>query len=203
MGVAIEKYVSIHKIAQGIESGKYKDVDITTLYKTDDLEVSQESVQFRDEKVLLLTYYGLVPREFIEDKNVEHLVDRDADDYEDMVEAIVVVANDGLLLKAEESPYMMQDRPVISYQADTMPNRLLGRGTCEKAYNSQSAIDGSARFHMDALALTVSPMIAVDATRIPKGAKFEVKPGKAFLTNGDPNGILMPYKFGSNDGQAM
>jgi hypothetical protein len=203
MGVAIEKYVSIHKIAQGIESGKYKDVDITTLYKTDELDVSQEDVHFKDEKVLLLTYYGLVPREFIEDINVERLVDRESDDYEDMVEAIVVVANDGLLLKAEESPYMMRDRPVISYQADTMPNRLLGRGTCEKAYNSQSAIDGSARSHMDALALTVSPMIAVDATRIPKGAKFEVKPGKAFMTNGDPNGILMPFKFGTNDGQAM
>ena len=203
MGVAIEKYVSIHKIAKGIEDGKYKDVDIGTLYKDDDLEVSQETAQFRDEKVLLLTYYGLVPREFIEDKNVERLIDRDSDDYEDMVEAIVVIANDGLLLKAEESPYMMKDRPVLSYQADTMPNRLLGRGTCEKAFNSQAAIDGSARFHMDCMALTVSPMIAVDAARLPKGMKFEVKPGKEFKTNGNPNEILMPFKFGTNDGQAM
>ncbi len=54
-----------------------------------------------------------------------------------MGEAIVVIANDGTLLKAEANPYMMKDRPILAYQDDTVPNRLLGRGTVEKAYNSQ------------------------------------------------------------------
>jgi hypothetical protein len=67
----------------------------------------------------------------------------------------------------------------------------------------QAAIDGSMRSHMDALALTVAPMVAVDATRLPRGVKFEVKPGKAFLTNGSPSEIIFPFKFGTNDGQAM
>ena len=98
---------------------------------------------------------------------------------------------------------MMKDRPVLSYQADTIPNRLLGRGTAEKAFNMQMAVDGSMRSHMDALALTVAPMIAMDATRLPRGAKFEVKPGKAFMTNGSPSEIIYPFKFGTNDGQAM
>jgi hypothetical protein len=39
-------------------------------------------------------------------------------------------------------------------------------------------------------------MIAMDATRLPRGAKFEVKPGKAILTNGNPAEILFPFKFG-------
>jgi hypothetical protein len=39
-------------------------------------------------------------------------------------------------------------------------------------------------------------MIAMDATRLPRGAKFEVKPGKAILTNGAPSEILFPFKFG-------
>jgi hypothetical protein len=52
---------------------------------------------------------------------------------------------------------------------------------------------------MDARALTSSPMMAMDATRLPRGAKFEVRPGKQFLTNGDPNQIMMPLKFGSYD----
>jgi len=212
MGVAIEKYVSIHKIAAGIKSGKYKNVDIGSLYEDDSLEVTQEDVQYEDDKVLLLTYYGLVPREYVTGMDeVEELfpnegemaVSDQLEDYTDMVEAIIVIANGSLLLKAEESPYMMKDRPVISYQADTVPNRLLGRGTVEKAYNMQSAIDGSARSHMDALALTVAPMMGMDATRLPRGAKFEVKPGKAFMTNGNPAEILMPFKFGTNDGQAM
>jgi hypothetical protein len=86
------------------------------------------------------------------------------------------------------------------YQDDTIPNRLLGRGTVEKAYNMQKAVDAQVRSHLDSLALTTSPMIAMDATRLPRGAKFEVKPGKAILTNGTPSEIVYPFKFGQTDG---
>lgn len=212
MGVAIERYVSIHKIMRGISSGKYKKVDISTLYKSDSLEPTQETNNFQDDKVLLLTYYGLVPKEYLKSEDDDESDETDGNDeefgenvenYEDMVEAIVIVANGDLLLKAEESPYMMKDRPVLTYQDDSVPNRLLGRGVVEKAYNMQCAIDGSMRAHMDALALTVAPMVGLDATRLPRCAKFEVKPGKAFYTNGNPAEIMFPFKFGSNDGSAM
>ena len=200
MGVAIEKYVGIHKIVEGIEKGIYRKVDITPTYEDTDLEPTQELSQYRDEKVRLLTYYGLVPREYLTEKDVEveelFPDDSAAEDYSDMVEAIVVIANDGLLLKAEENPYMMKDRPVLSYQDDTVPNRLPGRGTVEKSYNMQKAIDAQVRSHLDSLALTTSPMMGMDATRLPRGAKFEVKPGKAFMTNGNPAEILFPFKFG-------
>jgi hypothetical protein len=46
-------------------------------------------------------------------------------------------------------------------------------------------------------------MMAMDATRLPRGAKFEVKPGKAILTNGNPNEILFPFKFGNTDGSNL
>ena len=205
MGVAIEKYISIHKIAAGIADGKYRDVDITSMYEDDSLEPTSQSANFETSKVKMLTYYGLVPREYLQiDGEVADLgMDDEMEDYRDMVEAIIVVANGSILLKAEESPYMMKDRPVLSYQADTVPNRLLGRGTAEKAFNMQAAVDGSMRSHMDALALTNAPMVGMDATRLPRGAKFEVKPGKAFLTNGAPSEIIFPFKFGVNDGQAM
>ena len=201
MGVAIEKYVSIHKIVEGIEKGIYRKVNITPTYEDTDLEPTQELSQYRDEKVLLLTYYGLVPREYLkaaQEEEVEDLFPEDsvADEYSNLVEAIVVIANDGLLLKAEENPYMMKDRPIISYQDDTVPNRLLGRGTVEKSYNMQKAIDAQVRSHLDSLALTTSPMMGMDATRLPRGAKFEVKPGKAFMVNGNPAEILYPFKFG-------
>ena len=200
MGVAIEKFVSIHKVVEGIEKGIYRKVNITTGDEDTDLEPTQEVSQYRDEKVRLLTYYGLVPREYLTDKDeeVEELFPDDsvAEDYSDMVEAIVVIANEGMLLKAEENPYMMKDRPVLAYQDDTVPNRLLGRGTVEKSYNMQKAIDAQVRSHLDSLALTTSPMIGLDASRLPRGAKFEVKPGKAFLVNGNPAEILYPFKFG-------
>jgi hypothetical protein len=204
MGCAIEKFVSIHKIVEGMEKGIYRKVDIGPTGNDDDLEVTQEVIQFQDDKVKLLTYYGLVPREYLEDleNNGEEVVDlfpddSVADNYSDLVEAIVVIANDGLLLKAEKNPYMMKDRPVVAYQDDTVPNRFWGRGTVEKAYNMQKALDAQLRSHLDSLALTTAPMIAMDATRLPRGAKFEVKPGKAILTNGNPAEIMMPFKFGT------
>jgi hypothetical protein len=209
MGVAIEKYVSIHKVVKGQEDGIYRKVEVGTDSLDDDLEPTQEISQYQDDKVKLLTYYGLVPREYLENleenKDVTDLFPEDSiqDEYADLVEAIIVIANDGTLLKAEKNPYMMKDRPVLAYQDDTVPNRLLGRGTVEKAYNSQKAIDAQVRSHLDSLALTTSPMMAMDATRLPRGAKFEVKPGKAILTNGNPNEILYPFKFGNTDNSNM
>jgi hypothetical protein len=203
MGVAIEKFVSIHKVVEGMERGIYRKVDIGPAGNDDDLEVTQEVVQYQDDKVKVLTYYGLVPREYLEqlENDGDEVVDlfpedSTADTYSDLVEAIVVIANDGLLLKAERNPYMMKDRPVVAYQDDTVPNRFWGRGTVEKAYNMQKAIDAQLRSHLDSLALTTAPMIAMDATRLPRGAKFEVRPGKAILTNGNPAEIMMPFKFG-------
>ena len=191
------------------EEGIYRKVELGTDSEDTKLEPTQEITQYQDGKVRLLTYYGLVPRELLmnSDDNadiVDLFPDSSAQDqYSDLVEAIVVIANESVLLKAEESPYMMKDRPVISYQDDTVPNRLLGRGTVEKAYNMQKAIDAQVRSHLDSLALTTSPMIAMDATRLPRGAKFEVKPGKAILTNGAPSEILYPFKFGNTDGNNL
>lgn len=207
MGVAIEKYISIHKVMEGIASGIYKKVDISTMYSTDELEPTQQKSNFQDDKVVLLTYYGLVPKEYLskEEKESEEEDDfgENVEDYVDMVEAIVVIANGELLLKAEENPYMMKDRPVICWQDDTVPNRLIGRGVVEKAYNMQVSIDGSMRSHLDGLALTSAPMMGIDATRVPRGQKFQVRPGGNFLVNGNPNEILYPFKFGISDGQSM
>ena len=205
LGVAIEKYVSLHKVVQNMENGTYKKVDVGSAYSSQELEPTQEPSQYQDDKVKLLTYYGLVPKEYLDGEDeteYEELFPEgsDAEDYTNMVEAIVVIANDGVLLKAEASPYMMKDRPVVAYQDDTVPGRFWGRGTAEKAYNMQKAIDSQYRAQLDSMALTTAPMIAMDATRLPRGAKFEVRPGKAILTNGAPSEILMPFKFGQTDG---
>jgi len=209
MGCAIEKFVSVHKIVEGMEKGIYRKIDLGIDAPDDDLEVTEEVVNYQDGRVRMLTYYGLVPREYLEqlenEEEVADLFPEDslADDYAELVEAIIVIANGGKLLKAEANPYMMKDRPVMLYQDDTVPGRVWGRGTAEKAYNMQKAIDGSLRMDSDARALTAVPMMAMDATRLPRGAKFEVKPGKAFLTNGDPNQIMMPLRFGTPDNSSV
>jgi len=69
----------------------------------------------------------------------------------------------------------------------------------QKGYNMQKAIDAQLRSHLDSLALTTAPMMAADATRLPRGVSYKVQPGKTLLTNGNPNEILFPFKFGSTD----
>lgn len=208
LGVAIEKYVSLHEVVKGIEDGIYRKVEVTSEAVDDDLEPTQDITNYQNGKVRLLTYYGLVPREYLEKLEEEEAggeiqelfpENSEAGNYEDLVEAIIVIANQGILLKAEANPYMMKDRPMVAYQDDTVPNRFYGRGTVEKGYNMQKAIDAQLRAHLDSLALTTAPMIAMDATRLPRGAKFEIRPGKAILTNGNPNEILQPFKFGNVD----
>lgn len=212
LGVAIEEFVSAHSIAQSIKKGIYKDVK--TLGDDSAAEPNLESswidLQYDDDKIRIIRYYGLVPKYLLDAANAEDEVEdlfKDSDEdgselleeYGDLVEAIVVIANDQHLLKAEENPYMMKDRPVVAYQDDTVPNRFWGRGVAEKGYNMQKAIDAQIRSHIDSLALTTVPMMAMDATRLPRGSKFEVRPGKSILTNGNPAEILMPFRFGQTD----
>jgi hypothetical protein len=210
LGVAIEEFVSAHKVAEGVKSGVYRDTDIEDDSIPDpDLEASFLDEEYNDDKIKLIRYYGLVPATLLdakEDEIVDILgtgEDEKSDlmeEYGDLVEAIIVIGNDSKLLKAERSPYMMKDRPVIAYQDDTVPNRFWGRGVAEKGYNMQKAIDAQLRSHLDSLALTTVPMMGMDATRLPRGSKFEIRPGKSVLTNGNPSEILMPFKFGQTDG---
>jgi len=207
LGVAIEEYMPYHVIIKGMVDGTYRKVGITPSYHDMELEPVQEMSPKQDDKIRVIRYYGLVPKEYLEElqkKDGEEIVDlfpegSMAEDYQDMVEAIVIIADDQWLLKAEENPYMMKDRPVVAYQADSMPGRFWGRGTAEKGYNMQKAIDAQIRAHLDSLALTTAPMMAMDATRLPRGAKYDVRPGKNLLVNGNPNEIMMPFKFGNTD----
>jgi hypothetical protein len=210
LGVAVEEYMSYYTIVDGIEKGIYRKINILPTYTSTRLEPVQENVVSRTDKIPVIRWYGLVPRSMLEgleeaEEEAEELFPEDslADDYSDMVEAVVVIADKQYLLKAEASPYMMKDRPVVAYQADSMPGRFWGRGTAEKGYNMQKALDAQMRSHLDSLALTTAPMMAMDATRLPRGAKYEVRPGKNFLVNGNPAEIMMPFKFGSTDGSNM
>ena len=47
--------------------------------------------------------------------------------------------------------------------------------------------------------MTTAPMMAADATRLPRGVKFEVRPGKTILTNGSPREAIMPLDMGTTD----
>jgi hypothetical protein len=198
LGVAIDEFVPRHTVEILQEQGVYKKTYLGNASEDMDIEPDQELTLYQDDKIRLTKYYGLVPRYLLEaSEEYEDLDNEQEEEKSYYVEAIVVIANDGVLLKAEASPYMMQDRPVVAFPWDVVPSRFWGRGICEKGYNSQKALDAEIRARIDALALTVHPMMAMDATRIPRGTKPEIRPGKLILTNGDPKEILNPFNFGN------
>lgn len=205
LGVAIDEFVPKHQVEQNIEKGVYMDVDIDQAAPDQDLEPDQDLTLYTDDKVRLTKYYGLVPTDLFKEAMMGEDYEEPTDDEEEdkkeseYTEAIVIIGNGGVLLKVEANPYMMQDRPLVAFPWDVVPGRFWGRGICEKGYNSQKALDAELRARIDALAMTVHPMMAMDATRMPRGAKLEVRPGKNILTNGNPNEVLMPFKFGSID----
>ena len=205
LGCAVDEFVSLHSVEQLQEKGVYRDVPVGLAAPDFDIEPDHDLASFDQDKVRLTKYYGLVPRYLLEeaqkeeegdDSEVAELgVNEDEEGY--YVEAIVVIANDGTLLKAEANPYMMGDRPVIAFPWDVVPSRFWGRGVCEKGYNSQKALDAEIRARIDALALTIHPMLAMDATRMPRGSRPEIRAGKVILTNGAPSEVLQPFNFGN------
>ena len=195
LGVCIDEFVSRHQVELLQEQGVYRDEMLGSAAPDTDLEPDQDITIYNDDKIRLTKYYGLVPRELLNNAMSDENDFGDAENSR-YVEAIVVIGNGGILLKAEANPYMMNDRPVVAFPWDVVPGRFWGRGVCEKGYNSQKALDTELRARIDALSLTIHPMMALDATRLPRGAKPEIRPGKMILTNGDPREVLQPFNFG-------
>lgn len=198
LGVAHEVIKPRYHIIKGIKSGLYRDVAIEGgVYGMNPQGFDSEyQNNQRDDTIKITEYWGLIPKKFLDKNKTE-------DDFEynedDLVEAVVTLANDEYVLRAQQNIFMMTDRPFISYQHDIVPDKFWGRGVCEKGYNPQKALDAEMRARIDALALTTTPMVAADATRLPRGLKFEVRPGKTILTNGDPRQAIMPLNIGQTD----
>jgi hypothetical protein len=201
LGCAIDEYVPVHTIKMLQEKGVYRKISISTMQNELELEEDKTLTSPETDKARKTTYYGLVPRALLKAAQEDGMEVAELgvdDDEEDSyyVEAIVVLANGGDLLKAEANPYMMQDRPVVAFPWDVVPGRFWGRGICEKGYNSQKALDAELRARQDALALTVHPMMGIDSTRIPRGMTTDVRPGKTILTIGRPSEIIEPINLG-------
>lgn len=206
LGCAIDEDVPTHEIEIKQEQGVYKKVAVDSSVWQDDREPDITIQRPAEGRTRRTTYFGKVPRDLLEAARKEEgvevvaLTDEGPEAEESKyVEAIVIIANGGVLLKAEENPYMMQDRPVIAFPWDVVPGRFWGRGICEKAYNTQKALDAELRARQDALALTVHPMIGMDSTRMPRGMDTTVRPGKTILTVGNPSDIIQPIKLGAVD----
>ena len=182
------------------KDGTYFDVDLGDYVDDEDVtSFGEKKSRITGKETEVLEYHGLVPSVFLrledefDEDEIEDLYDPDEGE---MTEAIITISNRKALLKAVANPFFKRDRSIVAYQHDTVPNRFWGRGVSEKGMHPQRALNAELRARQDGLALTIHPMMGVDSTRIPRGMKFEVGPGKTLFTVGDPNTILRPLHFG-------
>lgn len=217
LGVAHEFTAPRHEVIAMQRSGSYMKADLHASAATTDPILSDETRNQNDKNsVNMLEYHGKVPAGLLYRAQQDGEIDEEGymklfpdegdrgetemlDDDDNLVEAIVVIANSNTLLKAEENKSVLKDRRFIAYRHEIVPDQFWGRGVGEKGYNSQKGLDASLRARIDGLALTVHPMMGYDVGRMPKGFKFTVSPGKSVPTNGNPGEILHPFNFGQID----
>jgi len=210
LGCAHDTIKPRHEVEAKKQDGTYFDKDIGSYNDAVSVSAKGESKDPAiGDKTRITEYHGLVPKSLIDPV----LLDLDEDEVlvalevpsrnknesyeEELVECIVTIANGSALMKAVENPFFFKDRSIVSYQHDKVPNRFYGRGVAEKGSSTQKALDAELRARMDGLAMTIHPMIAVDGTRLPRGASPKVSPGRTIVTNGDPKQIIMPFNFGN------
>ena len=159
--------------------------------------------------VLITEYHGLVPAYLLaaeDNSSPDPLADALVGlsdpvaagpiDKEELVEAIVTIADKSKLLRFLENPFYMKDRSIFGCAFEKVPGRFHGRGVMEKGQNPQRALDAELRARMDAMALISNPMLAADQTKLPRGFDLRVRPGKVWLVQGGkPQDALMPIQF--------
>lgn len=214
LGCAHEMNVPKHKVEKKQNDGVYYECYVGTwsgapgMFSANGEAVSRD--MDNDGAVFITEYHGLVPARLLDSegygKDSDEIITQSTEgavkyEREELVEAIVTIANEGILLRAVQNPYETQsggpDRAIIAYQHETVPNQFWGRGVSEKGYNPQKALDAELRARIDALGLLTYPVMGIDATRIPRGVDFRIRPGKTFLTNGRPSEVLEPIVFGN------
>lgn len=210
LGCAHETVRPLHEIEAKQRNGEYKQAVIgpasghlTTVTgagpSSTDLEIEPSDA------VYITEYHGLVPERFLiktEEtpealKGMEEESEGIGDIPEGLIEAVITIGNGSVLLKKVRN--IFNDRGIIAYQHDIVPNRFWGRGICEKTFNAQAALDAELRARIDALGLLTYPVMGADATRLPRNLNLKIIPGKTFLTNGRPSEVIEPITFGNLD----
>lgn len=216
LGCAHEVTVPVHSVLEKIKAGTYRKealpfvamaAQTTSSHEADASELERSFSPNEGDSIKITEYHGKVPLFLLNDVHrgttpideilgIERKIQPEAGDGE-LVEAIVTIGNNGVLLRAQLTPFVMKDRSFIAFPFEKVPGRFWGRGVAEKGYNPQKALDAEVRSRIDALGFISSPMLGVDTGRMSRGFKYEIKPGKVWKTQGDPANILRPIEIGN------
>jgi len=214
MGCAVKLVKPQHYVLEKIKTGEYRREALALLAPSQKsrsghevdfgVDASATLVVADAEPIEITEYQGKVPAGLL-DKIVNGSSELPADAIlgigdpsdETLVEAIVTIANGGVVLRAMVNPFVYGDRGFLVTPWEQVPGRFWGRGVGEKGWNPQKGLDAELRSRQDSLGYISAPMIGVDAGRLPKGFRMEVKPGKVWTTNGPPREIIQPLEMGA------
>lgn len=137
----------------------------------------------KDDRVSVLEYWGLVPVRLLRAENCEGLPE-DAND-EDSIEALVVLAADGVVIKCCVNP--LGFRPFFVCPYKKRPHVIYGMGVAEMMRDSQKMINSSARMIIDNKAISGNGMVAVNIDRIntKRTKNLKVYTGKTWYVKGN------------------
>lgn len=214
LGVAHRVRKPLHSILEKIEAGTYRKDALGLLFsyntqrgeEVDNTDPQAMIITADTDQVDIVEYHGKVPASWLNkameaasplDEILEFDLELNPDNESGpMIEAIVTIANESVLLRAMANPFVMKDRSIIAFPFERVPGRFWGRGVAERGYNPQKALDAELRARQDALGFISAPMLGVDSGRVPRGFKMEIKPGKIWMTQGNPDEILRPILIG-------
>jgi len=136
----------------------------------------------KDMRVSVLEYQGLVPVRLISSSGIE--VPEDVQE-EDSIEAIVVLAADGTVIKACVNPLGKRQFKICPYKK--RPGYIYGMGVSESMRDSQKMINSAARLLIDNKALSGNGMIGINLDRIntKRTKNLDVYPGKTWYVKGN------------------
>lgn len=136
----------------------------------------------KDERVSVLEYWGLVPVKMLADAGCRIPLDVDE---EDSVEALIVLAADGIVIKACVNP--LGNRPFYVCPYKEKPGQIPGTGVAEMMRDSQKMINSSARMYVDNKALSGNGMVGINLDRVntKRTKDLDVYSGKTWYIKGN------------------
>lgn len=185
------------KYASRVGGGDAAVVDSAT---TDRGDPEQNKGATPSTAILITDYHGLVPSYLLDTPDDDDDAPQPDEpsapaDRTKMVEARVVIFDKKVGVFAKANDNWMGDRDIVACAYLKMPGLYRGRSISEMGYNAQKALDAVLRTRLDVFALVANPMLAADATALPRGFDQRIRPGKLWLTNGNPAEALMPLGF--------
>jgi hypothetical protein len=136
----------------------------------------------KDTRVSTLEFWGLVPATMLAEAGAEIPPDTDP---EDDLEALVVLAADGIVIKACVNP--LGHRPFYVCPYKKRPNVIYGMGVAEAMRDSQKIMNSAIRMLIDNKALSGNGMVGINLDRIntKRTKDLKVYSGKTWFTKGN------------------